>query len=123
MGIAYADRGDARGAMGIDTCDYDRSGYESLVIGNFSDQQIALYHNEHGVNFRDVASQNGLGPASLLSLSFGLFFFDMDNDGWEDLFVANGHVDDDVEETQKTRSLCGAAPVISQPEERQVSRR
>jgi hypothetical protein len=101
LGIAYADRGDARGAMGIDAADYDQSGYESLVIGNFANQQIAMYHNEHGSNFRDVASENGLGPASLLSLSFGLFFLDMDNDGWEDLFVANGHVDDDVEETQK----------------------
>ena len=111
MGIAYADRGGARGAMGIDASDYDHSGYESLIIGNFSNQQLAMYHNERGVNFRDVASQNGLGPASLLSLSFGLFFFDMDNDGWDDLFVANGHVDDDVEETQK-RVLYAEQPLL-----------
>ncbi len=101
LGIAYPDNGAARGAMGIDACDYDRKGRDSLAIGNFSNQQLAMYHNENGLTFRDVASQNGVGPPSLLSLSFGLFFFDMDNDGWQDLFVANGHVEDDVEEVQK----------------------
>jgi hypothetical protein len=100
QGMAYPDTGTARGAMGIDACDYDRKGRESLVIGNFSNQMLALYHNE-GSTFRDVASQTGVGPPSLLSLSFGCFFCDLDNDGWQDLFVANGHIDDDVQEDQK----------------------
>ena len=111
LGMAYPDNGAARGAMGIDACDYDRKGRESLVIGNFSNQQLAMYHNENGLTFRDVASQNGVGPPSLLSLSFGLFFFDMDNDGWQDLFVANGHVEDDVEEVQK-QVLYAEPPLI-----------
>lgn len=100
MGVAFPDNGTARGGMGIDASDYDRSGHESLVIGNFSNQMLALYHNE-GETFRDVASATGVGQASLLSLSFGCLFFDYDNDGWPDLFIANGHVDDEVQEVQK----------------------
>lgn len=99
-GMAFGDNGAARGAMGIDSCDYDRKGHDSLVIGNFSNQMLALYHNE-GMIFRDAAAQTGVGPPSLLSLSFGLFFADLDNDGWQDLFVANGHIDDDIQEDQK----------------------
>ncbi len=100
QGMAYNDSGAARGAMGIDSSDYDHSGRESLLIGNFSNQMLALYHNQ-GAIFRDVAPQSGVGPPSLLSLSFGLFFCDLDNDGWPDIFVANGHIDDDVQEDQK----------------------
>ena len=111
QGMAYPDNGTARGAMGIDANDYDRKGRDSLVIGNFSNQQLSMYHNENGNTFRDVASQNGTGPPSLLSLSFGLFFFDFDNDGWQDLFVANGHVEDDVEEVQK-QVLYAEQPLI-----------
>jgi hypothetical protein len=99
-GMAYSDSGAARGAMGIAACDYDHSGKESLLIGNFSNQQLALYHNEGSI-FRDMAPQSGVGPPSLLSLSFGLFFCDLDNDGWPDIFVANGHIDDDIQEDQK----------------------
>ena len=99
-GVAYGDTGAARGAMGIDACDYDHKGKESILIGNFSNQMLALYHND-GAIFRDVASQTGVGPASLLSLSFGCFFVDLDNDGWPDLYIANGHVDDYVEADQK----------------------
>ena len=100
QGLAYSDTGTARGAMGIDAADYDRKGRESILIGNFSNQMLALYHNE-GAVFRDVAAQNGVGPPSRLSLSFGCFFCDLDNDGWPDLFIANGHIDDDVQEVQK----------------------
>jgi hypothetical protein len=100
QGMAYNDSGAARGAMGIAACDYDHKGRESLIIGNFSNQMLALYHNE-GSTFRDTAAQSGVGPPSLLSLSFGLFFCDLDNDGWQDIFVANGHIDDDVQEDQK----------------------
>ena len=100
QGMAYNDSGAARGAMGIAACDYDHTGRESLIIGNFSNQMIALYHNQGSI-FRDTAAQSGVGPPSLLSLSFGLFFCDLDNDGWQDIFVANGHIDDDVQEDQK----------------------
>lgn len=99
--MAAPDNGVARGAMGVDICDYDNTGKESLVIGNFSNQGLTLYHNE-GAVFRDVAAQTGLLQPTLLSLTFGCFFLDLDNDGWRDIFIANGHVDDDIQEVQKT---------------------
>jgi hypothetical protein len=100
MGMALPDSGVARGAMGIDACDYDRKGRESLVIGNFSNQGLSLYHNEGGV-FRDDAPNAGVLQPTLLSLTFGCFFFDADNNGWMDIFIANGHVDDLIQEVQQ----------------------
>ncbi len=80
-GIAYDANGIARGAMGIDASDFDRSGYPSLAIGNFSNQMLGLYHNEKHNFFIDVAPQSAIGQDSRLSLSFGLFFFDYNLDG------------------------------------------
>ncbi|MDE2124978.1 MAG: CRTAC1 family protein [Armatimonadetes bacterium] len=99
-GIAFPDNGTARGAMGIDAADYDRCGRPSLIIGNFSNQMLSLYHND-GRIFRDVAAQAGIGTPSLLSLSFGCFFADLDGDGWNDIFVANGHIDDTIQQIQR----------------------
>ena len=99
-GIAFSEDGIARGAMGIDEGDFDRSGFPSLAIGNFSNQMIGLYHNEGNRFFIDIAPSSSVGRASLLSLSFGLFFFDYDLDGLEDLFVANGHIEPDINRLQ-----------------------
>ena len=100
-GIALSDTGEARGAMGIDSADYDRSGRDSLIIGNFSNQMLALYDNEGNGLFIDKAPATEVGRSSLLSLAFGCFFFDMDNDGWPDILTANGHVEDDINRVQK----------------------
>ncbi len=99
-GIAFSEDGIARGAMGIDQGDFDHSGYPSLAIGNFSNQMIGLYHNEGNRFFIDIAPASTVGRASLLSLSFGLFFFDYDLDGQEDIFVANGHIEPDIARIQ-----------------------
>jgi hypothetical protein len=99
-GIALDERGIARGAMGIDSDDFDRSGYPSLAIGNFSNQMAALYHNVKNRLFIDVAPTVGIGRDTLLSLTFGLFFFDYDLDGFDDLFLANGHVETDIARMQ-----------------------
>ncbi|HKS71717.1 MAG TPA: CRTAC1 family protein [Terriglobales bacterium] len=99
-GIAYDANGIARGAMGIDASDFDRSGYPSLAVGNFSNQMLGLYHNEKHNFFIDVAPQSAIGQESRLSLSFGLFFFDYNLDGLEDLFVANGHIEPDIARIQ-----------------------
>jgi hypothetical protein len=99
-GIAFSEDGVARGAMGIDVADFDGSGYPSLAIGNFSNQMIGLYHNERNRFFIDIAPSSSVGRASLLSLSFGLFFFDYDLDGLDDLLVANGHIEPDINRIQ-----------------------
>jgi hypothetical protein len=100
-GIAFAENGAARGAMGIDAADYDGSGAPSLVIGNFSNEMVSLYHNEGRGFFIDVAPVSEVGRASLLTLAFGAFFFDFDLDGLQDIFIANGHVDNDIQAVQQ----------------------
>jgi hypothetical protein len=99
-GIAFSEEGRARGAMGIDAADYDGSGRESLVIGNFSNEMLALYHNEGRGLFIDDAAAAGIGQPSLLTLAFGCFFFDYDLDGLLDIFTANGHVENEINRIQ-----------------------
>ncbi len=99
-GIAYDANGVARGAMGIDAADFDRSGYPSLAIGNFSNQMLGLYHNEKHDFFIDIAPTSAIGQDSRLALTFGLFFFDFDLDGLPDLYVANGHIEPDIQRIQ-----------------------
>jgi enediyne biosynthesis protein E4 len=99
-GIAYSEDGIARAGMGVDAADYDRSGSSSVVITNFSNQMLALYHNERNGLFVDEAPQSDVGHASLLTLGFGCFFFDYDLDGWTDLYIANGHIEDAIERVQ-----------------------
>lgn len=99
-GIAFGEDGVARGAMGVDTGDYDRSGRPHLLIGNFSNQMLGLYHNEGNGLFVDEAPRSAVGRASLLSLTFGAFFFDFDLDGWLDIFTANGHIEEEIGRVQ-----------------------
>jgi hypothetical protein len=95
-GVAYGEDGVARGAMGVDWADYDRSGRPHLLTGNFSNQMLGLYHNEgHGL-FVDEAPRSTVGRASLLSLTFGAFFFDYDLDGRPDILAVNGHIDEEI---------------------------
>lgn len=100
-GIAFSEDGLARAGMGVDASDYDRSGKPSVIITNFSNQMMSLYHNEGNGLFVDEAPRSALGRASLLTLGFGCFFFDYDLDGWPDIFVANGHIESDIEKIQK----------------------
>jgi hypothetical protein len=99
-GVAYAEDGVARAGMGVDAADYDHSGYPSLLITNFSNQMISLYHNEGKGLFVDEAPRSDIGRASLLTLGFGCFLFDYDLDGWPDVLVANGHIDPDIQRVQ-----------------------
>jgi hypothetical protein len=99
-GVAFSEDGVARAGMGVDTGDYDRSGNASLMITNFSNQMISLYHNEGKGLFVDEAPRSDVGRASLLTLGFGCFFFDYDLDGWPDILVVNGHIDSDIQKVQ-----------------------
>ena len=100
-GVAFSEAGVARAGMGVDAADYDGSGYPSLLIGNFSNEMLALYHNEGSGLFIDEAPATTVGQNSLLTLTFGAFFFDFDLDGREDIVAANGHVHDDIERVQQ----------------------
>ena len=86
--------------MGVDAADYDGSGRPSVIIGNFSNEMMALYHNEGSGLFIDDAPTSTIGRATLLTLTFGCFFFDYDLDGRLDIFAVNGHVADDVNRVQ-----------------------
>lgn len=99
-GIAFDESGRARGAMGVDAADYSGSGRASLTIGNFSNEMITLYHNEGAGFFIDTAPTSSVGRESLLTLAFGAFFADFDLDGRDDIFVANGHVENDISAVQ-----------------------
>src|SRR5580765_52426 len=99
-GVAFSEDGVARGAMGADAADYDRSGRPHLLVGNFANQMLGLYHNEGTGLFVDEAPSSTVGRASLLTLAFGVFFFDYDLDGYLDIFAANGHIEEEIGRVQ-----------------------
>ena len=99
-GVALSETGRARAGMGVDAADYDGSGLQSLIIGNFTNESMSLYHNDGSGLFTDEAARSGIGQMSIQSLTFGCFFFDYDLDGWLDIFAANGHVSDDISVVQ-----------------------
>jgi hypothetical protein len=99
-GVALSETGRARAGMGVDVADYDGSGLQSLIIGNFTNESMSLYHNDGSGLFTDEAAGSGIGQMSIQSLTFGCFFFDYDLDGWPDIFAANGHVSDDISVVQ-----------------------
>jgi hypothetical protein len=99
-GIAFGETGVARAGMGIDTADYSGSGQTSLLIGNFSNEMIGLYHYEGDGLYVDEAPISTVGRSSFLTLAFGIFFFDYDLDGLFDIFAGNGHVADDISAVQ-----------------------
>jgi hypothetical protein len=99
-GVAFNEAGVARAGMGVDAADYDGSGRESLIIGNFSNEMMALYSNEGSGLFIDEAPTSTIGKVSLLTLTFACFFFDYDLDGMLDILAVNGHVADDIGNVQ-----------------------
>ena len=91
-GVAMNGEGQALGSMGATWGDYDHSGRLSIFVTEFADQPNTLYRNQGTRGFEDVAMASHLGQPSLPFLGWGTTFFDMDNSGWLDLFVACGHV-------------------------------
>jgi hypothetical protein len=96
-GVAYADNGQPRSGMGVDAADYDNDGRVDLFVANIDRERFALYRNDGDNMFTDQADATGIGRASYYLSGWGLKFFDYDNDGNIDLFVSNGHPDDQVE--------------------------
>jgi hypothetical protein len=101
-GMAFDENGVARGGMGIDAADYNGSGKQSLVIGNFDGEMVSLYENVGDSLFIDSAAPARIGRPTLSSLSFAAFFFDYDLDGDLDLLVANGHLEPEIEKIKSS---------------------
>ncbi len=100
-GLAFSMEGKARAGMGVDTGDFENSGKPGVAITNFDNEMIGLYHSVASGSagtgtYDDIAIASGLGAASRSTLGFGCAFFDANLDGWLDLAVANGHIDETV---------------------------
>jgi hypothetical protein len=91
-GVALNAAGNPEGSMGIASGDYDRDGDEDLFVTNIIGETFALYTNDGHGGFEDTRVQSGLGPLTATFTGFGTDWIDYDNDGWMDLFVANGAV-------------------------------
>jgi len=101
-GVAFGEAGTARAGMGTDAADYDNSGRQGLVIGNFTNEGMALYRNDGSGLLTDEASTSGIARTSIQSLTFGCFFFDYDLDGLLDILAVNGHISEDINVVQPT---------------------
>jgi hypothetical protein len=95
VGLAFSSEGKARAGMGVDIGDFKNSGRSGVAITNFDNEMMGLY-DFSGKTYEDVAAQAGVGLASKNSLGFGCTFLDANLDGWLDLAVANGHIDETV---------------------------
>ncbi len=91
-GIALNENGREQAGMGLAVGDYDNDGLVDVHITNFSDDSNTLYRNDGDTNFTDISFQAGIGEPTIPFLGWGTTFVDFDNDGWKDIFVANGHV-------------------------------
>jgi hypothetical protein len=90
-GCAFDENGVALSGMGVAIADYDGDGWLDIARTNFTDQVTVLYRNNGDGTYSDASLAAGLG-VNTKYLGFGVGFLDYDNDGWKDLFVANGHV-------------------------------
>ena len=95
-GVAYNDAGKPLAGMGVDVGDYDNDGFFDFFVTNYQWETNSLYRNLGNGFFADITFQAGLGVPSLDFLAWGTVFFDYDNDGDRDIFVANGHLDDNI---------------------------
>jgi hypothetical protein len=91
-GTALNENGAAQGCMGVTVADYDHDGRLDLFVTNFDDDYNTLYHNDGRNSFTDASYAAKVAAVSFPYVGWGTKFFDYDNDGWVDLFVANGHV-------------------------------
>ncbi len=91
-GTAVNENGSEQGCMGVTAADYDHDGKIDIFVTNFADEYNTLYHNDGPNSFTDVSYAAKVAAVSLPHVGWGTKFFDFDNDGWVDIFVANGHV-------------------------------
>jgi enediyne biosynthesis protein E4 len=95
-GLAFSTEGKARAGMGVDTGDFDNSGRPGVAITNFDNEMIGLYRAVSATAYDDISQASGIGGPSKSTLGFGCTFLDVNLDGFLDLAVANGHIDETV---------------------------
>jgi hypothetical protein len=98
-GVGYNEDGKTFAGMGVDFNDYDNDGLPDIVVTDLSNERYILFRNNGDGSFRDVTNSSGVGGATLTFSGWSTRFFDYDNDGWKDLFVAQAHVMDTIEKT------------------------
>jgi hypothetical protein len=98
-GTAVDEDGRVYSGMGVDFADYDNDGHADIVVTDLSEQRYALYHNSGHGSFTYETGPSGLGLITRPFAGWGVKFFDYDNDGWKDLFIAQGHVMDTIQLT------------------------
>jgi hypothetical protein len=101
-GCAYSETGREEGSMGADFSDTNNDGLSDIAVTNFQDESTSLYHQMQPLLFREMSDAIGIGQSARARLKFGVDFFDADNDGDEDLLVANGHIEDNIEQNSDT---------------------
>ncbi len=97
-GVGFSQDGRPRSGMGVDSADFDQDGWQDLFVTNVDQEMYSIYKNNHDETFDDLAGRSGLGKVTRLMSGWGVKFFDYDNDGNVDLFIANGHPDDKIEQ-------------------------
>jgi enediyne biosynthesis protein E4 len=98
-GTGFNEDGKTFAGMGVDFSDYDNDGRPDIIVTNLSNERYVLYHNSGDGTFSDATTQSGVGRATALWSGWSTRLLDFDNDGWKDLFVAQGHVMDNIEAT------------------------
>lgn len=98
-GVGYDENGKTFAGMGVDARDYDNDGLPDIFITALSNETYPLYRNNGDNSFTYTTNTTGIGQITLLYSGWGTRFLDVDNDGWLDIFVAQGHVLDTIEKT------------------------
>ncbi len=98
-GVGFNEDGKTFAGMGVDFADYDNDGHPDIVVTDLSNERYRLFRQNADRSFRDVTNMSGVGGATLPFSGWSTRFFDYDNDGWKDIFVAQGHVMDTIEKT------------------------
>lgn len=99
-GIAYDENGATRAGMGIDIADINNDASAAIAIGNFSREPVSMFKETAPGFFREASQQSGVAAPTYLSLTFGLAFADLDLDGWQDLVMANGHIEPYIQDVE-----------------------
>ena len=99
VGVGFNEDGKTFAGMGVDFADYDNDGRPDILVTDLSNERYRLFRHGGDGSFEDATHRSGMGAATLLFSGWSTRFFDYDNDGWKDVFVAQGHVMDTIEKT------------------------